>query len=170
MSRTLELRGDKGTGWSKAWKICLIARLLDGNHAYKMIREMLQYSTYANLFNSCPPFQIDGNFGATAGFVEMLLQSQLKEIHLLPALPDNWPSGCISGLKSRGNFEVAIAWKNHQLKQAEIKSNLGNKCVLRTSVPVRVKGTVSTQVQDGNYYINMFDTQKGSTYLVEVDL
>ncbi|MEF2682891.1 MAG: glycoside hydrolase family 95 protein [Parabacteroides johnsonii] len=170
VSRTLELRGDKGTGWSKAWKICLIARLLDGNHAYKMIREMLQYSTYANLFNSCPPFQIDGNFGATAGFVEMLLQSQLKEIHLLPALPDNWPSGCILGLKSRGNFEVAIAWKNHQLKQAEIKSNLGNKCVLRTSVPVRVKGTVSTQVQDGNYYINMFDTQKGSTYLVEVDL
>lgn len=103
---------------------------------------------------------------ATAGFIEMLLQSHLKELHLLPALPSAWPSGSVSGLKARGNFEVDIVWEDHQLKQAKIKSNMGNKCVLRTQVPVSIEGVVSNQVKEGNYYISSFETQKGDFYVI----
>ena len=97
----------------------------------------------------------------------MLLQSHLKELHLLPALPHVWPSGSVFGLKARGNFEVDMDWENHQLKQAKIKSNIGGECVLRTSVPVKIKDAESKQVKEGRYYINTFKTQKGSTYLIE---
>lgn len=174
--RTMEIRGDGGTGWSKAWKINLTARLLDGNHAYKMIREILRYvdpetgeggGTYPNFFDAHPPFQIDGNFGATAGMTEMLLQSHLKEIHLLPTLPDAWKEGRISGLKARGNFEVSIEWENNRLKYASIKSMLGNKCTIRTSIPVEIEGVDAKQIKDGTYYLTTFETEKGKIYNIQ---
>jgi len=176
-NRTFELRGDGGTGWSKGWKINFAARLLDGDHAYKMIREILNYvdpvaggagGTYPNFFDAHPPFQIDGNFAATAGISEMLLQSHLGEVHLLPALPKAWPAGEITGLKARGNFEVNIVWKEHRLAKASIKSVKGNACTIRTDVPVQVEGVVSSQSTEGKYFLNTFSTKPGRVYEIKV--
>ena len=164
--RTLEVRGDGGTGWSKAWKVNFWARLLDGDHAYKMYRELLSNSTLPNLFDTHPPFQIDGNFGGVAGLGEMLLQSQQGELYLLPALPVDWKDGKVKGLCARGAFVVDITWEKGYLHQAIVHSGAGEICVLRTSVPVSVKGASSKSRKEGNYFITTFQTQQGKSYSI----
>jgi alpha-L-fucosidase 2 len=132
MKKTLNTRGDReGTGWSKAWKINFWARLKDGNHSHKLLEELLSGSTLPNLFDTHPPFQIDGNFGATAGMTEMLVQSQGEYIELFPALPDAWPSGNFKGIKARGNFEIAARWENRKIVMLEIISHSGKICKLK---------------------------------------
>ncbi|MCG8322989.1 MAG: glycoside hydrolase family 95 protein [Cytophagales bacterium] len=141
--KSLEMRGDDGTGWSLAWKINFWARLLDGNRAYKLIKMMFRPvagtttrydkggGSYPNLFDAHPPFQIDGNFGAPAGIIEMLMQSHMGRIDILPALPKALPEGKIVGLKARGGFELAFSWKNGELTELEILSAVNNTCKVK---------------------------------------
>ncbi|RXK83084.1 glycoside hydrolase family 95 protein [Filimonas effusa] len=168
--RTLEIRGDGGTGWSKAWKINFWARLLDGNHAYKMLGELLRYSTLDNLFDTHPPFQIDGNFGATAGIAEMLLQSHLNEIQLLPALPNAWEKGNVKGLVARGGFEIELFWEKGKLTKAFILSRNGAPCKLATNNKITIKGISTTSkqqtVNSNIQYITTFTTKPGTRYEV----
>lgn len=154
--KTLEIKGDESTGWSKAWRINLWARLGDGNHAYKMYRELLHYvepdgmrtnysnggGTYPNLFDAHPPFQIDGNFGGAAAVAEMLVQSTEKEIRLLPALPDAWAEGSVKGICARGGFVISMDWNNKNLQKVTISSEKGGNTTLicgNKQLPVSLK-------------------------------
>ena len=161
--RTLEIRGDGGTGWAMAWKINFWARLRDGNHAFGMLKNGLRYvdatqvsvrggGTYANLFNAHPPFQIDGNFGGTAGITEMLLQSHAGYIHLLPALPDNWQSGSIKGVRARGGFTIDMEWKESRITRLSVTSHSGGTCRIREAT---------------SPHEEVIETEKGKTYQVK---
>ena len=150
-ANTLNQRGDMATGWSLGWKINFWARMLDGNHAFHIISNMLNVipyttewgphgGTYPNLFDAHPPFQIDGNFGCAAGVCEMLLQSHDNAVHLLPALPDAWSEGEVKGLQARGAFTVDISWADGQLQQAIVTSKIGGTLRLRSYVPLKGNG------------------------------
>lgn len=156
---TLISRGDISTGWSMGWKVNWWARLLDGNRAFKLIKDQLSPApletkgqlggTYPNLLDAHPPFQIDGNFGCTAGITEMLLQSYDGVIYLLPALPDDLKEGKVTGLKARGGFEVGMEWKNGKIKELTIKSTLGGNCRLRLASDVKLSGDIKFEVAKG---------------------
>ena len=185
---SLNLRGDEATGWSMGWKINSWARLQDGNRAYKIIRNLFNpvgFGTtekgerptmgggglYKSMLDAHPPFQIDGNFGYTAGVTEMILQSHAGYIQLLPALPDVWPQGSISGLKARGNFEIALSWTNGKLHETTIKSLVGNQCRIRTLQPFAVTSqnkeiTISEQIVSNGktFYEASFPTNKNDIF------
>jgi alpha-L-fucosidase 2 len=177
--KTLELRGDDGTGWSLAWKVNMWARLLDGDHAYVLFRNLLRLTkdndthydghggAYPNLFDAHPPFQIDGNFAGTAGVIEMLLQSQNDELHLLPALPDAWEAGSVKGLVGRGGFVVDMNWAGRQLTSAAILARNGGDCVIRTSAPVTIKALKLHSEKSTIGYTLRFKAERGGRYVID---
>lgn len=172
-------RGDVSTGWSMGWKVNLWAKLLDGNHANKLIKDQLTLvekdgwgskgGTYPNLFDAHPPFQIDGNFGCTSGITEMLLQTQNGFIDILPALPDEWKNGNISGLKAYGGFEINIIWENNKAKEIIIKSTLGGNCRLRVPNEMQLTGNIKLKKAEGKNPNLFFEIPEIKTPLISKD-
>ena len=184
-------RGDPSTGWSMGWKVCLWARLLDGDHAYKLITDQLTLvrnekkkgGTYPNLFDAHPPFQIDGNFGCTAGIAEMLIQSHDGFIYVLPALPSLWQDGEIKGVKARGGFEIDMTWTDGKIEKLVVKSEKGGNCRIRTATPLAGKGlkdakgdnknplyevpVIAAPIINDNAKLNKVET--GDTYLYDIN-
>jgi alpha-L-fucosidase 2 len=178
--RSLELRGDHATGWGIAWRVNLWARLLDGNHAYALFRNLLRLSreegirydangggAYPNLLDAHPPFQIDGNFASTAGVIELLLQSQNQELHLLPALPDAWAAGSVKGLVGRGGFVVDMDWTDHRLKSAVIVARNAGDCVVRTSEPVTLLPLQLRSEKSSIGYTLRFHAVRDGRYVIQ---
>jgi alpha-L-fucosidase 2 len=172
---TLEKRGDGGTGWSKAWKINMWARLRDGDRALKLYGEQLTGSTLSNLFDTHAPFQIDGNFGATSGVAEMLLQSQGNYIEPLAALPWDWSDGSYTGLRARGDFDISAAWKDGMVDELKIVSGSGNECKIRYT---GLSGYKVANITTGKY-VNpskidndtiSFPTEAGNEYMIAYDI
>lgn len=165
---SLIYRGDMATGWSIGWKVNLWARLLDGNHAYKIVNNMLTIAdrenkdgrTYPNLFTAHPPFQIDGNFGLTAGVAEMLIQSHDGAVHLLPAIPDIWSKGSVSGIKARGGFEVDLVWDEGRVETCTVRSSIGGNLRLRSYVPLVGKALQEASGENSNALVNAVDVEK----------
>ena len=175
--KSLEARGDVSTGWSMGWKVCSWARLLDGEHAYKLIKDQLTLTadtflifgtvkqrggTYPNMFDAHPPFQIDGNFGCTAGIAEMLMQSYDGYIHLLPALPKAWKDGSVKGLVARGGFVIDMDWKEGKLTKAVIHSKSGGVCRIKYDNTLKTKGLKKTK--EANVY--SLNTKAGEDYIL----
>jgi len=177
---SLTYRGDVSTGWSMGWKVNFWARLLDGNHARKLISDQLTLvepgknavmgggGTYPNLFDAHPPFQIDGNFGCTSGITEMLLQSHDGSIDILPALPDEWKNGSITGLRAYGGFEVSIFWENNEVQKIIIKSNLGGNCRIRVPNELNLASTKALQLASGENPNPFFEIGKVKDPLISV--
>ena len=168
--KTLERRAIHGgghTGWSRAWMIALWARLGDGKEAGRQVGEILKTSTYDSLLDDHPPFQIDGNFGATAAITEMLVQSHDGEISLLPALPPTWSEGAISGIRARGGFELCLEWENGRMVKATLKSLQGKSCSIRAKQAFIVKTPGDMEIaRSSEDYVTSFESKTGSDYLL----